>query len=786
MTPDASTNSCACRSTFEAAAIGDRVMESLIVTVGILAVVGYSETQADGTCFQKQYALDDSFAKLDLLTTIAFENVSDIVVNQKEKHVLVLQRSNPPVSVLSNNGTLLFTWKTQEIGYPHSLYLDQRTSIAKTTVWITDMAGEGELSPLAGKAYGHCVKQFTYSGEFIQSIGQCGFNTSGSSLDPLQFDRVTDLAINSMGYMYIADGDIGGMNNRVIVLDPSYRVVDVWNKENKPGSGPLQFNLPHSIAIDRCDRVWITDTLNNRIQIISSNGTFLGEWNCLGYNSLVYGIDVSYVSDLVMVTTKTSSGDPEIIFLPIPSQACDCSQLANFGTCSVHRRFAIKQDSPQEPANGNSMLHSIAVDGVTGSLYLSMLPGAIPPLKFSPVLLPPKSNLDSCSGSINPRPWPGVWSASVLLTPFHAEDLHTAHVEYSNKLQAMYISLYGTSGKIKEYLNIGQNTYTIIRNSTDIVCSGPYDYGWITPKPDWLAPYNCECKGGLNISGVETTAWTCPVHKLRDWYWMHSSNGSAWRMIFNNESNSTMLPVIGEYAMVHFSAYTLDTEQLESMYQICTANSRIFNSRLLQQSSTGPVHGFSYTKCSNSMISSLPSWPNYFHMTATMIPVVLNNASPFPTQVIYDWEIESQRTVMCEASQKHAYNAYLIHNNTYILNRSLDTMEIQCLSHLNFGPPKPNWMTADDCQCKGTITGNPALSPWNNTIIAVCPVTEDRVFWTWFSEDVGFAPLLFFETLTPADEGTGLALADYHGMHKGRILVDMQEFEVPPKCLMVH
>ena len=752
-------------------------MASLLVTIGTLAVIGYSI--AGGTCFQKQYALDENFSKL--LTTVAFENVSDVVINQKDQHVLVLQRSYPPVSVWSSNGTLLFAWETLEIGYPHSLTLD-RTSSAETTVWITDMAGEGELD--AGKVYGHCVKQFTYTGVFIQSIGSCGLNTSGSNLDPLEFDRVTDLAINSMGYIYITDGDIGGSNNRVIVLDPNYHVVNVWNKENKPGSEPLQFNLPHSIDIDWCDRVWITDTLNHRIQIISSNGTFLGEWNCLN-NSLVYGIDIS--PSFVAVTTKTSGGDPEIIFLPIHTS--DCSQLYNFGACTIYRKFAIKQNSMQEQpsASGNRMLHSIAVDSLTESLYLAMLPGAIPPLKFSPVSLPPRSDLTFCSGSTTPNPWPEVWSASVLLTPFHAEDLDTAHVEYIEGLQAMYIRLYGISGKIKEYLNIGQNTYILTRNSTNILCFGPYDYGWITPKRDWLAPYNCECKGGINISDIETTAWTCPIHKLRDWYWMHSSNGSAWRMIFNNESNPTMLPIIGEYSMAHFLAYSTDTKQLEAMYQICTANIRKFNTSFpgsLQEAS--PIHGFSYTKCSK--IPILASWPNYFHMTATMTPVVLNNASPFPTQVVYDWEIESQHTIMCEASQLQTYDAYLIHNNTYILNRSLDTMEIECLNILNFGPPKPNWMTLDDCQCKGTITNNPALTLWNNTIIAVCPVTNDHVFWTWFSEDVyvGFSPLLFFETLTPADEGTGLALADYHAMHKGSILVDMQEFEVPAKCLTAH
>lgn len=367
----------------------------------------------------------------------------------------------------------------------------------------------------------------------------------------------------------------------------------MWNRDNKPGSEPLQFNLPHSIHIDWCDRVWITDTLNHHIQIISNYGTFLGEWNCFD-SSLVYGIDISHSnSDFVAVTTKTSTGDPEILFLPIQSQAGDCSQLANFGACSVQRRFAIKLDSIQEQTNRNSMLHSIAVDGVTGNLYFAMLPGAIPPHKFSPVSLPPKSDLASCFGSTSPSPWPGVWSASVLLTPFHAEDLHTAHIEYSDDLRAMYISLYDAGGKFKEYLNVGQNTYILTRNSTNIVCSEPYYFGWIIPNTDWLAPYNYECKGGLNISGIKTTAWTCPMYKLRDWYWMHSSNGSAWRMIFNY--------VTGQYSMAHFLAYTMDTEQVESVYQICTANSKKLNSQPLQEVSLEPVHGFSYTKCSKML-----------------------------------------------------------------------------------------------------------------------------------------------------------------------------------------
>ena len=65
---------------------------------------------------------------------------------------------------------------------------------------------------------------------------------------------MTGIAFNSNGYYYVTDGDVGGLNNRVLVFDQNTYIVDVWNKENKPGAGPLQFNLPHSVIIDRCDR----------------------------------------------------------------------------------------------------------------------------------------------------------------------------------------------------------------------------------------------------------------------------------------------------------------------------------------------------------------------------------------------------------------------------------------------------------------------------------------------------------------------------------------------------
>ena len=112
--------------------------------------------QAQTGCFQEQYVMDESFAE-----EISLANVSDITINVQQQQVLVLQRSHPPVTVWSINGTFLFAWSTKDIGYPHSITLNG-SDPADATVWITGM-------------YDHCVKEFTYHGdntsEALVSVG---------------------------------------------------------------------------------------------------------------------------------------------------------------------------------------------------------------------------------------------------------------------------------------------------------------------------------------------------------------------------------------------------------------------------------------------------------------------------------------------------------------------------------------------------------------------------------------------------------------------------------------
>jgi DNA-binding beta-propeller fold protein YncE len=54
------------------------------------------------------------------------------------------------------------------------------------------------------------------------------------------------------------------------------------------GTGPGEFNTPHSVAVDSKGRVYVSDRENNRIQIFDGEGKFLKMWTHLGATQNIF------------------------------------------------------------------------------------------------------------------------------------------------------------------------------------------------------------------------------------------------------------------------------------------------------------------------------------------------------------------------------------------------------------------------------------------------------------------------------------------------------------------
>jgi DNA-binding beta-propeller fold protein YncE len=80
---------------------------------------------------------------------------------------------------------------------------------------------------------------------------------------------------SSSGNVYVADTG----NNRIQVFSSNGTFISRWGGY---GSGNGTFNQPARIAVDQKGHVYVADTANHRIQVFSSNGTFISRLGSYG------------------------------------------------------------------------------------------------------------------------------------------------------------------------------------------------------------------------------------------------------------------------------------------------------------------------------------------------------------------------------------------------------------------------------------------------------------------------------------------------------------------------
>ncbi len=183
--------------------------------------------------------------------------------------VWVFHRSDPPVLRFDSSGKLVKSFGEGQIVQAHGMTIDRDGN-----VWVTDAQIKD------GK--GNQVLKFSPDGKLLMALGKAGVAGGGNDV----FSGPCDVAIAQNGDIFVADGHIANVPvNRIMKFSKDGKFIKAWGKR---GSGPGEFDTPHSIAIDSRGRIFVADRSNSRIQIFDQDGRFLDQWKQFGRPSGVF------------------------------------------------------------------------------------------------------------------------------------------------------------------------------------------------------------------------------------------------------------------------------------------------------------------------------------------------------------------------------------------------------------------------------------------------------------------------------------------------------------------
>lgn len=189
-----------------------------------------------------------------------------------------------PVLKFDSTGTLVKSFGAGMFVAPHGIFVDRQDN-----VWVTDYqdnaplpagrggrggggAGRGPaagpIGPRPGSTKGHQVYKFSPDGKLLMTLGK-----AGGAAEPDFFYAPNDVIVAPNGTIFVSEGH-GAGNNRILKFTKDGKLIKTWGKY---GTGPGEFDQPHSLAFDSKGRLYVADRNNNRIQVFDQEGKFLSE-----------------------------------------------------------------------------------------------------------------------------------------------------------------------------------------------------------------------------------------------------------------------------------------------------------------------------------------------------------------------------------------------------------------------------------------------------------------------------------------------------------------------------
>ncbi len=186
-----------------------------------------------------------------------------------------------PVHHFDESGNEIRSFGGDMFVWPHGIHAD-----SEGNVWVTDARAPSpeELKKFPGEDHkGSVVVKFSPEGKVLMTLGKPGVrgNPPEALTDPT--DVVTD---SRNGDVYVAEShtDVTNPNliGRISVFDRNGTFLRVIGKA---GTGPGEFRTPHALEFDSQGRLIVADRHNHRIQILTKEGKFIGEFHNFGRTS---------------------------------------------------------------------------------------------------------------------------------------------------------------------------------------------------------------------------------------------------------------------------------------------------------------------------------------------------------------------------------------------------------------------------------------------------------------------------------------------------------------------
>jgi DNA-binding beta-propeller fold protein YncE len=109
--------------------------------------------------------------------------------------------------------------------------------------------------------------------QLLRTIGTAG--KKHTLTDPGTFSLPTQVALDGDGNLYVTDT----LNNRVEIFDADGQFISMFGKS---GDGPGFFARPKGIAVDSDGHIWVVDAAQNRVQVFNREGQLLASFGEFG------------------------------------------------------------------------------------------------------------------------------------------------------------------------------------------------------------------------------------------------------------------------------------------------------------------------------------------------------------------------------------------------------------------------------------------------------------------------------------------------------------------------